>query len=430
MSIVLCADIGTSSLKAALITGSGMPAAFSRQMFLRHYTHHAAQEWLPALHDAAGELASQAEPAARSIDAICISGNGPTLVAADGRTLLWNAPAPQQPPLTAEAAPSLYIPRLLAFKELFPASWDSSALIMSGPEYLIWQLCGSAVTILPEKRYAAAYWSGGALAAAGLGGTESKLAPFVPPATKAGGLSEAAAHVLQHNGLHIPAGTPVYCGAPDFISALVGTNTLHPGAVCDRAGSSEGLNLCTALPASAQGLRTLPSPRENLWNASFLLPESGTRFSAVKQKAERLCGRQLAFAAFVRSCMESGGSNPVFAEGWQLMRRTAAQIAGGMDALAAAAEATGTPRPCSITVTGGQAANDDWNQMKADATGMDIVVPVCRDAELLGDAVFAGCGAGEYKSFAEGAERLFRAAKTFRPGTDSTRTIPARGEPA
>ena len=443
MSTVLCADIGTSSLKAALITGTGESVAFSRRMFLRHYTAHAALEWLPALRDAAAELAAQQQngsintvdeiaagdtiDAGDEVAAICISGNGPTLVAEDGTTLLWNAPVPAagnetstQTALPPEAAHSLYIPRLLAFKRMFPAAWEHSPRILSGPEHLIWQLCGgthtSALTILPEARYAAAYWSSAALAAAGIPEAGAKLAPFAAPAARAGELCREAAGLLQSGGLQIPQGTPVYCGAPDFISALAGTNTLHPGAVCDRAGSSEGLNLCTANPVSMNGIRTLPSPVAPYWNASFLLPESGTRFSAVKQKAERLCGRQLEFAAFVRSCMESGGSGTVFAEGWRLMQEIAAQIKEGMRALSAAAAASGTPAPHSATVTGGQAANDAWNQMKADVTGMDIVVPACRDAELLGDAVFAFCGMGIFSSVSEGAARLFRAAKTFRAG--------------
>ncbi|MBQ1714424.1 MAG: hypothetical protein II030_08535, partial [Treponema sp.] len=120
MNSVFCADIGTSSLKAALVDFSGRVLAFSRVQFGLFYTDHAAGEWLGALRKAlagcisfvgggadiratadicatAGTGVSFANTGASgqgtqiSIDAICISGNGPTLCGVDGKTLLWNA---------------------------------------------------------------------------------------------------------------------------------------------------------------------------------------------------------------------------------------------------------------------------------------------------------------------------------------------------
>ena len=40
--------------------------------------------------------------------------------------------------------------------------------------------------------------------------------------------------------LNLESGIPVYCGGPDFVAALIGTDTLQKGAICDRCGSSEG----------------------------------------------------------------------------------------------------------------------------------------------------------------------------------------------
>ena len=407
-STVLCADIGTSSLKAAVIDEGGNVLAYSRQRFLSLYTDHAAAEWLPSLAKAVSAIrAATPSPSvdALRIDALCISGNGPTLAGEGGETLLWNRQAAQS------ASSSLFIPRILAFKERYPAAWESAKTIFSGPEYLIYQLTGARLSILPEARYEAAYWSTDSLREAGVNdGEAAKLPPFVAPGTLAGALSAEAARLLG-----MREGLPVYCGAPDFVSALVGTNTLEAGKLCDRAGSSEGLNLCTTEPVAAENIRTLPAPVPDLWNASYLIPESGSRFSAFKQKVEREFGRELDYDVLVRMLIESNGSLATLDQGKYLMLQTALQVKEGLAALASAAEKAGTAMPRKMLVTGGQAANDDWNQMKADICGIDIVVPACSDAELLGDAAFAFTGMGVFADLSTAAFRLYRPEKFFQP---------------
>ena len=85
---VLAVDIGTSSLKAAFVSEKGKISAFSRRPFLLCNTEHASKEWLPAFQNALQDLVSQSPEIRPS--GICVSGNGPTLVAQSGETLLWN----------------------------------------------------------------------------------------------------------------------------------------------------------------------------------------------------------------------------------------------------------------------------------------------------------------------------------------------------
>ncbi|MBQ2354456.1 MAG: hypothetical protein II397_01405, partial [Treponema sp.] len=359
MNSVFCADIGTSSLKAALVDFSGRVLAFSRVQFGLFYTDHAAGEWLGALRKAlagcisfvgggadicatanirasagvsantagtggadiratAGTGVSFANTGASgqgtqiSIDAICISGNGPTLCGVDGKTLLWNADlglgagvagtgtkvssantgasgtagtfgtaassantgisgntanicatadtadiraaantanicaaastanicATASTAVPSANTKSLYIPRILGFAKKFPSYWQQKdCTVFSGPEYLIYLLTGASVSILPEKRFLEAYWSREAFKEAGLSAEDAedamqKLPSFVPPASIAGSLTKTAAEFLCGGegecaaGL-VKDGIPVVCGAPDFISALVGTNTLR-----------------------------------------------------------------------------------------------------------------------------------------------------------------------------------------------------------
>jgi len=405
---VICADIGTSSLKVAVISGSGEVLGRSRRQFLLRFTAHAASEWLPALKKALAEIEMEKGVCASALggavpSALCISGNGPTLVSQDCETLLWSAA------VDSGGSKSLFIPRIKAFKERYPDSFAKTSFLYSGPEFLIWQLTGASVTILPEERYSAAYWSAETLQQAGLGGSDAaKMPPFVQPGEQAGVLKEDLCSFAK-------AGLPVFCGAPDFICALVGTGTLCEGLLCDRAGSSEGLNLCTAVPFAGENIRTLPSVIPGLWNASYLLPESGSRFSNFKQLYERGSGREIDLNTLVQLCIQNPMNVPLLEQGKYLMLQTAMQVRDGLAVLLAEADEKGMPLPKCMTVTGGQASNDAWNQMKSNVTGLVVAVPACTDAELLGDAVFAFTALGLFASIKEGAISLCRIAKSFEP---------------
>ncbi|MBP5695426.1 MAG: hypothetical protein J6X11_02135 [Treponema sp.] len=479
MNSVFCADIGTSSLKAALIDFSGRVLAFSRVQFGLFYTDHAAGEWLGALRKALGDciasgtLGSFANAGASgtgtsganicdtagtsvlsanagasgqdtqiSIDAICISGNGPTLCGRDGQTLLWNADICDTDGTNVLSAntgasgtgtssantKSLYIPRILGFAKRFPSYWQQKdSIVFSGPEYLIYLLTGASVSILPEKRFLEAYWSKGGFEEAGLSaedaeGAMQKLPAFVPPASIAGSLTKTAAEFLCGGegecavGL-VKDGIPVVCGAPDFISALVGTNTLRAGLFCDRAGSSEGINLCTSKPVAGQGIRTLPSIIPGLWNASVLLPESGERFCAYKEKISRLYARPISLDDMVQILLQSDGSLAELDQGKYLMLQTAMMVRDGLNALRRAAEESGgvPALKTEMTVTGGQAENALWNQMKANVTGYTVYTQSLVHAELTGDAVFALLALGLYKDIHSAAAAVCKRDCCYEP---------------
>ncbi|MBQ5450653.1 MAG: hypothetical protein IIT57_11510 [Treponema sp.] len=522
MNSVFCADIGTSSLKAALVDFSGRVLAFSRVQFGLFYTDHAAGEWLGALRKAlagcisfvgggadicatanirasagvsantagtggadiratAGTGVSFANTGASgqgtqiSIDAICISGNGPTLCGVDGKTLLWNADlglgagvagtgtkvssantgasgtagtfgtaassantgisgntanicATANTAVPSANTKSLYIPRILGFAKKFPSYWQQKdCTVFSGPEYLIYLLTGASVSILPEKRFLEAYWSREAFKEAGLSAEDAedamqKLPSFVPPASIAGSLTKTAAEFLCGGegecavGL-VKDGIPVVCGAPDFISALVGTNTLRAGLFCDRAGSSEGINLCTSKPVAGQGIRTLPSIIPGLWNASVLLPESGERFCAYKEKISRLYARPISLDEMVQILLESDGSLAELDQGKYLMLQTAMMVRDGLNALRRAAEESGAvpALKTEMTVTGGQAENALWNQMKANVTGYTLYTQSLVHAELTGDAVFALLALGLYKDIHSAAAAVCKREVCYEP---------------
>ena len=428
---ILCADIGTSSLKTALVNLQGQVLSEARVLFPKTEFNQeglcasefgdnpcclpklfSGDHWFAALQEATHRLCLKKpeEP----IEGICISGNGPTLATTAGEVFLWNHPvAPAlsqviQRELASRQLFSIFLPRLLAFKRLFPAEWNKSEKIISGPEYLIWRLTGRFLTILPEKRFEPAYWSQKALEKLGL--ESSKLPDFVTPATKAGTLLPEIAKTLGLSDT-----TPVFCGGPDFTVALIGTNTLEPGKLCDRAGSSEGINLCLASnPSQAlhssgiEGVRVLPSLVPGLFNASVLLPDSGTRFSKVKKATAPHLGYQDFVEALLR--------NPPLSEaGFHLMEALAVEVKTAYEKLSAIATMTGTKIDSTICTTGGQAKNPAWLRYKSQVVQAAFSITACADAELVGDAVLAYCGLGKFSSIQEGAQALVHQSQVFAP---------------
>ncbi len=388
---VLTADIGSSSLKAALINIEGKVLAFSRIPYSKNMpAFFEAKEWEKIFFMAAEECLSKCDDFP---SAICISGNGPTLVSQDSRTLLWSYQVLQK-------GPSLFLDRILYFINNFTESFSSTKYLFSGPEYLIYQLTGRAVTILPEERFLSAYWTEDLLKNAGLSPKDiCKIPPFVKSGSYVGEAFLKGKKV------------PLFAGSPDFVSALLGTACTKSGALCDRAGSSEGLNLVTDRAIYKKGLRTLPSAVPALWNLSFLIEDSGKAFEEYKKAVEKDQNKIFSYQDFIDLCLE----NKNFLEGKMIMKNLALKVKEGLGILKEAFEEEGLAFPKEMAVTGGQAKNEKWLQFKSSVCGMKLLLPECSDAELLGDAVFAFCGLGDFKNFSQAAESLCKIKKVILP---------------
>lgn len=378
---VLAVDIGTSALKAAVVRADGKVLDFCREEFALikiPCEQKFSQKWIFAF----GAACKKMQGAICDARAICFSGNGPTLVFEDGTTLLWNAPisknaelknaelenaAPDSSEIFCEAKKSIFIPRILAAKNIFPAQWNEGKKIFSCPEFLINKICGAQITILPEARFKAAYWSEEILDALEI--PRGMLCDFFPGMKIAGYTTEKAACEFG-----VPCGIPVLGAGPDFVAALIGTATIKAGALCDRAGSSEGLNLCTPFPITAEKIRTLPSPVAPFWNASFLIENPGnTNSEKVKNFAQGILA--------LKECAKKHG---VFFDD-------------------------------TIAITGGQSRDENLIQEKADAAGIKIALEQIADAELLGDAAIAFTALGEFDSLQNATDAICKKQKIFYP---------------
>lgn len=407
---MLCVDIGTSSLKSALINAEGKVLTYFREKF-PETEKFTGDIWLNCFISSATNLINS-NVAKKDILGICISGNGPTIAASSGETLLWNEQVPPIPKefilQNPEIQKSLFLPRLVAFKNNFSSAWNNATYFFSCSEYLIWKLTDKAVTILPEERFRAAYWNKESIQTLKL--QMEKIPPFVFPGTQIGLLKN---EIAQKIGLL--NGTPVFSGAPDFIVAMIGTNTLTPGAICDRAGTSEGINLCMdRLPKLGENnsitpnMRFLPSVIPGLYNASLLISDSGKRFSTFKKKY----AKDIDYETFVGNLINFPNENP---KGAKLLEEIVQEVKDSTKKIISLCKELGYPMPTTIRTTGGQGKNHTWLQYKSSAIGINIQVTNCPDAELVGDAILGFMGLGLFKTIQEGATKMVKISKTFFP---------------
>lgn len=431
--IILCADIGSSALKAAFIDTKGRGHGFVRKAYSRERLARGAvdgSDWEKALALAIGELSREA-PGIKP-DALCISGNGPTLVplTREGKPLVplhWytgRADTPKQ-------LPSLFLPHAAEFLQENPGDYERTRYLFSAPEWLSFRCGADPVTVLPSPLYEPYYWDEAQCQKFGL--DRAKFPPFVPLGSPIGKVSSEAA---GHFGL--PRGIPLIAGGPDFIMALIGVGAVTPGIVCDRGGTSEGINLCTSVPVYAAGLRTLPHVEGGLWNLGAVLPVSGRFFEWYRE----LTGQtDRGYAELLAELIEESGSALSSGEGLFLPALpfpgpppTADLFMAGpglpdrigfgravLEALGfLVRDALEIFSGCGFSIkemrlSGGQSKNPQWNQLKADITARTLLVPEIRDGELAGNACVAARSLGEFSGLSQAVSGMIRFTESYTP---------------
>ena len=400
--VSFCIDIGTTSLKAALISECGFVfkstvVRFSSKEIQNPF--EIANCWKNAFFEAGKNL----KVSNYDLVAICISGNGPTLTSVCNNktfTLLWNNNSfSVKNPIQTK---SIFIPRLLLLKENFPEIWQNSEFILSGPEFLIYELTNSKVTILPENRFIQAYWQKEELLEYEI--SDKLLPDYVPLGYKAGFVKSENLEKLNISG---SKKIPVFCGGPDFITALIGTNTLSVGKICDRSGSSEGINLCTDKPIQKEGFRNLPSVIPELFNTSYLLPDTGTRFTQWKNSSE---WKNKPYEACINFLLENKND-----KGYKIIFEIANEVKSAFEKIIEQQKLLTNQNDISIICTGGQAKNPSWMQFKSDITKLQLCVTNCPDAELMGNAIIANTQLKNYSSIKEAADKMVICDKKYLP---------------
>ncbi|MDR1095566.1 MAG: FGGY-family carbohydrate kinase [Spirochaetaceae bacterium] len=398
----LCADIGTSSLKAALIDAGGVQHAFVRVRYPQSGREEAfsAPDWNAAFKEAVIALRRQHEAA---ISAICVSANGPTFVPVgkDGKPfppLLWyNAPNQS---LFQLGGTSLFLPHIARYIAENREQYEKTARLFSCQEWLARELGAEEVSVLPNERYRPYYWDEAQCAA--IGCDMQKMPPFVVLGTVIGKTNKDAEAEFA-----LEKGIPIVAGGPDFIMALIGTGVLSEGLVCDRAGTSEGINVCSTTPAPTAQLRTLPHIAENLFNVGALIPRSGVLFDHYRQGTLQ---EQCDYKEHLDALLKSASLDEKDIAGRKVLLKIAHQVKDKITLLKENGFVV-----TEMRVSGGQAKNALWNQMKATISGVTLAIPAITDGELAGNACLCAIAQGEAARLREAAANIVRIKERYAP---------------
>ncbi len=425
--LCLAVDIGTSSVKAGLIDSSGVLHAFGRSDICYPDDSYAAltpAHVYQSVREAIGQLPGRLQAAV-----LAISGNGPSLIPVDlkgndlGMVLLWL----DGRELRLEKTSSFFLPKLQWFRQHKPDLFGRTHRVLSCAEYVMFCFCGEMHTASPSVDFDEYFWNQQDLAEYSL---DAELFPdFARPGALVGHLKDdVAAELGLSKGLSCAA------TGSDFLMSLLGTATIKPGMVCDRAGSSEGINYCTSHPVKDGMLRTLPHIIPGLWNVSGILSSTGLLFEWFR----RFTGMQdVSYLQMLQVISDARPPVPWFfpslhrGASWEFrhgmffglgashgtaeMGRAVVESIGFAvrETLEILRKSVGPVE--SVRACGGQTRNPVWNQMKADIIGVPLEIPEIPEAELLGGAVCGfACLAGQ-GSLPEIAESIVRIASVYEP---------------
>ncbi len=370
-------------------------------------------------------------PGRDQLTAVVISGNGPTIVAMDKTgqalqpSLLWLDPREHRLPDTN----SYFLPKAAWLYQHIPLLRRKVKCFLGCPEFLSFQLTGEAVTTTPGEEFSQYIWTPEEIRAYNF--NPALFPPFVQPGDFVG-------RVLPHAAVEfgLPERIPVFAGGSDFLMSLIGTATLEPGRTCDRAGTSEGINYCSAAKVHDSRLRCLPHAIDGYYNIAGILSSTGRLFEWFREISGQSNKRYDTMLEEIRSIAHSSAYPWFFPSikhgaAWEFSRGMFVELGaehGAAEMGRAVVESIGfavresmeilEENDCLIDTVcgcGGQAKNSIWTQMKADICGKAIEVPVIQDAELAGCAAVGFVGLGHYASIPEAAEQIVRIHARYEP---------------
>jgi xylulokinase len=428
----LVVDIGTSSLKAALLDERGGSVCQTKVSLLNlpgaRLESWDARLWDEALRMAVGKLAPRQTPAS-----VTVSGNGPTLVPVDekgepaGHALLWlNRQRPGTVPAESE---SYFLPLAASLRAENPEIFRRTQLFTTCPGYLSFRLSGVPCGISPNGEFSRYMWTPSQVAAWGF--EAGLFPPLFVTGTRIGTTTEDAAARFG-----IGEGVPVYAGGPDYMMAVIGSGAVTPGLSCDRAGTSEGINFCSSRRVDSRALRTLPHAIPGLYTVAGILSSTGRVFEWFRRITNQT-GRSYEEILKEIIALPPDSPAPRFFPSrhrgpvWDFNNGIFASLQpehthvelgkGVVEAIAYGildVVETLKNEGCEVTSlrgTGGQYRNMLWNQMKSDILGLPLEIPRIIDAELTGNLCAALVGQGRYAGLAEAAEDLVRIEHVVRP---------------
>jgi len=273
--LLLAFDVGTSSVRAALVAETGKILAFAARELEQvipqfGWSQQSPRAWWEGLVFSVRTVLGKVTQGADRIAAIagCGQMHGAVLLDRAGELVLeevplWNDKRTRElvarfsaehdtkalHPIVANP-PTVAWPafKLAWIKENLPKAYDAAATVLMPKDYINFKLTGERRIDLTEATSSYLFdiqsrtWSEKVLKLFGL--DPARLPPISQATEILGVISKEAAEIT---GLR--AGTPVAVGAGDFPVALLGSGVTSPGMGCDITGTSTVITLLAERPA-------------------------------------------------------------------------------------------------------------------------------------------------------------------------------------
>ena len=422
-------DLGTGSLKLAIVDGDGIERAASSAAYAFDtpqpgWAEIAVERWWHALAEAAAQLPADERSAVRAIG---LSGQMHGVVLTDAAgvalrpALLWPDtralaclgawPQPQPNPV----APGMAGPLLRWVVQHEPAVADAARHALQPKDWLRVAL-GGAVCADPSDACATALaapdgtWDRALIARLGL--PPQWFAPLASSFDAAGALSAGAAQQLG-----LASGIPVAAGAGDTPCAALGSGLADDGDALLTTGTGGQIVVTSRVePAAVRGLHRYRSAT-GCWYTMAAMQNVGVALEAVRgwlsyawDDAYRdafaaVPSDALAFLPYL-SGERSPWLDPAARGGWlgaglgdtraTMMRAAFEGVAfalrAGLDAIRA-----GGVEVAALKLAGGGSVDPRWRQLLADALDVELHALDCPNAAARGAALLGGIACGHWR---------------------------------
>ena len=387
-----------------------------------------------------------------TLKGIAVGSNGPTVVCLDKDfkpvcpAILWmDRRAYKQADLIAKKMHrksndlAWYVPRVLWIKDNYPELFKKIKYLCQPLDYINYMLTGNISASICSDEIKA--WSQDIIEASGLNhnlfADQKKMGECV---------GYVSSNVSKETGL--PTGVPVFSGTggADFVEELIGVGVLKNGMICDRGGTSQGVELCWDKPGDKYKLFSAKHPIINgSYHVAGLMSTTG---KSLEWFRETYYTNSIGYESLLKESLKSppGANNLIFLPSlmgnrtpwWDVnargvffgislnhrkedfLRAVLEGTAFGINQIINIFRSEGC-EPTEIRACGAQSISHQWNQIKADITGLPVKTTTLDDSSILGMAIIAGKGAGIIKSIEDAAENFVKIKDTYYPAASNTK---------
>jgi xylulokinase len=465
----LAIDVGTGSVRAALVDDQGRVLAIAAQEHEQivpafGWSEQRPMDWWHGVVHAIRGVLDQVEGARSRIAAIAACGqmHGTVLIDDDGGLTretvpLWNDKRTVDHVTAFEAAhsPQNYLressnpptPAWPAFKLQWirdndPDAYRRATAVMMPKDFINLRLTGERA--MDRTEACASFlmnpetgdWSDTMCTMLGL--DRSKLLPIRNPLDVLGAVTQAAA---RETGLL--AGTPVLVGCADYPAALLGSGVCRPGLGSEVMGTSSIITAISRKPLLDPSISNVGTVEGN-WGA-FMLLESGG--DAMRWARRAFHEKQLGYAEIVEKAAQApAGSERLFfvpylagerfgdhrnaraqffglaaAHGLAHMHRAVLEgVAFGVKRHINILEKASGEKLERVIASGGGARTKLWMTIKASVYNIPIVVPQEAECGIVGCAAMAATATGQFGSIEAAAGRYVSFADEILPNPSWT----------